>query len=646
MSVSRVEKRKSKQATKAQKRKKILLLLIAFIVSIVSSICMIYSLSLLHNIENKARILITLSIILLSFGLILGFLSSLSNKKSKGIFLFTVSMIYAVLMFVGSFYILKTYKVLANITSDGSVYSSSLIALKDDKANKINDIGSGTIGLLSDTSSIDGNQIPNEIIKKQKLSNKVEQYEDYPTMLKDFYDKKVNYIFVPTNYGIAFQQLGDEYETIEKDTKILYTKEKTIKEAGTKTNNKIKDPFTVLIMGVDSEKENIKGASFNGDALMLITFNPTTLNTTILSIPRDSYVPIACFSNQLKNKITHAAAYGEKCMINTIQNFTGIDIDYYVKINFSGVVKLIDKLGGVEVDVPYSFCEQDSKRRWGSHTVFVKAGKQTLNGEQALAFSRHRKVTSYMYSYCGSSYTQNAYYWNDFIRGQNQQLVVRALLNKLKTVNNLNTIYSLLDTLSNNMETNMQTSEILSLYNIGKDIIIRSQNEDMDKLIGFQRLYLNGRDARIYDPRTQLSLYNYVLYEDSVNAVIDAMKVNLGKKEPEWIKEFSFDATTSYEAEVIGKEATGNLFKTTESEISGLNSNLNTSSSNNSSSNTTSKKNTTTKKPDTSTSQPATPTPTPSDNTSNQETDNSTDSNVEKTPSEEGNIVEDVPGIS
>ena len=60
-------------------------------------------------------------------------------------------------------------------------------------------------------------------------------------------------------------------------------------------------------MGVDSEQENIKGASFNGDALMLITFNPKTLSTTILSIPRDSYIPIACFPNQKRNKITHAA---------------------------------------------------------------------------------------------------------------------------------------------------------------------------------------------------------------------------------------------------------------------------------------------------------------------------------------------------
>ena len=122
-------------------------------------------------------------------------------------------------------------------------------------------------------------------------------------------------------------------------------------------------------MGVDSKKENIKDSSFNGDALMLITFNPNTLNATILSIPRDSYVPIACFPGQRKNKITHAAWYGEECMIDTIENFTGIKIDYYLKINFKGVVKLVDALGGIDVDVPYQLCEQNSSRQWGKYCL-------------------------------------------------------------------------------------------------------------------------------------------------------------------------------------------------------------------------------------------------------------------------------------
>lgn len=106
------------------------------------------------------------------------------------------------------------------------------------------------------------------------------------------------------------------------------------------TTDKIDKPFTMLVMGIDSTANTLsKNATGNGDALMLVTFNPKTLNATIFSIPRDTYVPIACFENQKENKITHAAWNGENCMIKTIENLTDINIDYYVKINFQGVVK-------------------------------------------------------------------------------------------------------------------------------------------------------------------------------------------------------------------------------------------------------------------------------------------------------------------
>ena len=101
----------------------------------------------------------------------------------------------------------------------------------------------------------------------------------------------------------------EEYKNIGTETKIIATKEKTLtKEEIAKytgeemvninQSNQITEPFTVLLMGIDSTEETLsKNATGNGDALMLVTFNPKTLNATILSIPRDSYVPIACFTN-------------------------------------------------------------------------------------------------------------------------------------------------------------------------------------------------------------------------------------------------------------------------------------------------------------------------------------------------------------
>ena len=481
-------------------------------------------------------------------------IKSLKKNNSKFKTIFGVSLIYSILLLVVAFYISDTYNTLKNMTSNSTSYSTSIVSLKENKIDKISEINNGKIGMINDEDSIVGNEIPLEIIEKNKLQNEIVEYDNFVELIDALLKEDVSYAFLPTNYDILFSNVeGKNFEKLKENTKIIYTKTKKIKNEKTK-NTAIKKPVTILLMGVDSELENIANASFNGDSLMLITFNPTTLSSTILSIPRDTYVPITCFAGNRKNKITHAAWYGEECMIDTIENFTGINIDYYVKINFKGVVKLVDTLGGIEVDVPYAFCEQNSNREWGKNTVYVEKGLQTLNGEQALAFARNRHPNP---SYCSSKWTN--YVSNDFIRGQHQQMVIKALLNQLKNIKSLTTVSELLDTISDSMETNMTTSEILSLYNIGKDILIKSSGENVADLLSMQRLYLNGYDAYIYDQSMNLNLYNYVLYNESLNEVVNAMKVNLGLTEPEISKEFKFSIDKPYEENVVGKNTVGKV---------------------------------------------------------------------------------------
>ena len=540
---------------------------VAFILTLISILVLfggvgyfILSISKLNNIENNLRLIG--SIVLGIISLLLFILSIRFLNKFKKIKLTIVIILMLLIGGVGIFAaynVDKVYGALSKVsdTSGYTTYSSSLVTLKDNEAESIKDIGDSELGILNDTTSYEGNIIPEEVIKEQKLNNKTKEYDSYIAMIDALRDGEINYIFLPTNYTVMFGSM-EGYEDIADVTKVLLTQTKKVKnekEESDSTNTKaITEPFTVLLMGVDSDAEGIANGSFNGDSLMVITFNPKTLSTTILSIPRDSYVPIACFSGQRKNKITHAAWKGETCMMDTIENFLDIKIDYYVKINFTGVVQLVDTLGGVEIDVPYNLCEQNSKRQWGSNTIYIEKGLQTLNGEQALAYARNRHPNP---GKCSSKWTN--YTSNDFIRGEHQQEVVTALLNKFKDVKDLDTVYKLLDTISNNMVTNMSTDQILSLYNVFKDIASKSTGmNDMADVLGIQRLKLNGYDARIYDyGGTNLSLYNYVLYDDSVKAVSDAMKENLGLKKTKVVKSFSFDINTPYEKEVIGADETG-----------------------------------------------------------------------------------------
>lgn len=528
--------------------KKTIILIILFILNIYFSFKMLYAILLLKGIETLFRILLSFIVIIMMGIFIYLYYNQINNQKLKYSKITIVSIIYILILLISSKYILRAYKSIKNMSSNTIIYSSSLVTLVENKSYKLENIGSGSIGIINDYNSVDGNILPKEIIEKEKINNKVVEYNDYVTLLDALYNKEVDYIFLTTNYVDKFKNIDEEkYKNIDLDTKIIYTKEKSI-ITNIDNKNINKEPFSILIMGVDSKEKNLDKSSFNGDALMLITFNPKTLNTTILSIPRDSYVPISCFNNEY-NKITHAAMYGEECMIKTIENFTDIKIDYYVKINFKGVVDIIDYLNGIEVDVPYSFCEQDSNRKWGNNTIYVEKGKQILNGEQALALSRNRKNNK---DKCDSKWTQGVR--SDFIRGENQQIVLKAILNKLKEIDNLDKILNILDKVSNSIRTNLTENQILSLYNIGKDILIKSNNSSLEDLIGIQKLTLNGYGKRIYDKRTNLNLYNYVLYDSSIKEVSNEMKINLEIEKPNLIKEFKFNINEEYKEKTIGNK--------------------------------------------------------------------------------------------
>ena len=450
------------------------------------------------------------------------------------------------------YYIHKTYQTINSINKDTVTYASSLVVLKSSNVKAVDALKDKKIGIVVNKKSIDEYILANQIVKNDKLDEiaTIVEYDNITTMFKDLYKGSIDAVVTTKNYVSMFKSL-EGYEKIQEETKIIDEIKKTYKkneiskitgesETVYNSNASITEPFTVLLMGVDSTDEALdKNSTGNGDALMLITFNPKTLNATILSIPRDSYVYLPNMGTE--NKITHAAWGGTNNMINTIERFTDIDINYYVKINFKGVVKLVDLLGGIKVNVPIDFCEQDSNRNWGDSTICLDEGEQTLNGEQALALARHRKTLL----------------TGDLQRGTNQQLVVQGMLNSAKNIKSANQALSILDTLSNNMDTNFTTKQLLSFYDIFKVILETSSNKD--NLINIQKLYLSGVTQGIYDERTDLVLSDYILNQSSLDQCIKAMKDNLSKDSETFIKEFDFDIEDPYETTTIG---TSNLSST------------------------------------------------------------------------------------
>ena len=536
-----------KDVEREEKKPKIrIVLLIFLILALLTSGFLIYEIFLLSSIETLIRYIvigILLLIDLILFFRVRNASRKRKKKRSKRIGLISFMILYSLICFALGFVIAYAYGQLSSLNKKYVTYTSDLVVMSDNEAEDIKDIKDYTIGILKDKKSPDGYIIPQEMIDENKLQddNEIKKYGDYSSMLVDLYAGEVDAIFITDNYVDMFSNVTG-YENVKTDTKIILSKSKKMKKSDTSeqelssSGKSLTEPFTMLLMGIDSTDEVLeKNAIANGDTLILITFNPKTLNATMISIPRDSYVPIACWSDKAENKITHAAGYGTDCMMQTIEDYFGVNIDYYAKINFKGLVKLVNAVGGVEVnvDADQTLCTDDSSR---GGQVCIKPGLQTLNGEQALVYARNRKQLAN----------------GDFGRGLHQQEIVMALIDKIKDIDKVSTFTKILDTISNSMDTNLTTKQLLSFYNIGKDIAKRSASKESSNLLNIQQLYLQGQGQMIYDERMRMVLYNYVPNLNSKKDVVRAMEENLGLKEHKVIKKFSFSINEPYEKEVIG----------------------------------------------------------------------------------------------
>ncbi len=504
------------------------------------------SLLSLVGIETLIRI-----IVLVLFGLfgivylIVSLRKMIQKKKMAFVLLTLLALIFSCIFLFASYTINTLYQKLDSISSsDTSTYTTVILTLKDTEFSQ-----ESKIGMITNEEDRSGYILPMEWIKKENIPNEIEYRNSYEELLSELYNKTLDAIFITKDYITLYG--GEEpYLNLASETKVVkeYSKQmKTEESELLATTKSLTEPFTVLVLGVDSESTNglDANAAFNGDTLILVTFNPKTLTATIFSIPRDMYVPIynASGTSRWYGKINSSAALGTAATIQTIEHLTDIEIDYFVKVNFRGVVDLVDALGGIDVDVEapnYSYyihtwgegrlCEQDSLRDF-SNMICMNTGWQHLNGEQALAYARNRH-----------GYTES-----DIARNRHQQQIIEAAAKKVLHNSNLSDFQKLLDTISKNIATNMKTSQILSFYQSLKGMLSNA---------------LQGQDF-ITIQKTQLSYYNLDVngasclgyYEGSMQAITKAMKENLGLLSIDTVKTFHYDYSEDYEqsADVIGK---------------------------------------------------------------------------------------------
>ena len=285
------------------------------IIAVASSIFSIYEILLLSSIETLIRYIVIGVLVLLDLIIIfkchrIRKFDETKNKKKpkKKLFMFLIILYTIICLLIGGtiFYV---YDKINGLNKTFVTYTSDLLVMSTNQANDISDVKDMKIGILKDDTNPEGAIIPKEIIKENNLNdeNEVTDYDNYTSMLVDLYSGDLDAMFISNHYVSMFSGITG-YENIENETKVIAKKSKKMRKASSSavetasTGKSITEPFTMLLMGIDSTDEVLEqNAIANGDTLILITFNPKTLNATMFSIPRDSYVPIACWSGKPEN---------------------------------------------------------------------------------------------------------------------------------------------------------------------------------------------------------------------------------------------------------------------------------------------------------------------------------------------------------
>lgn len=465
---------KGKAKRKRQNIIRIIFLIIALVFFIIS-IKFYQSIINTNMLPTTYITVFTAIIIAFTLILIIGLAKKHKTFKLNVISLIIIIVLSSAYIFANN-YVDVTMKFLNKILTEiAEVEQYYVIVKKDSNYNNLEDINNKELYIF---------QVEEDVTSKiQSKANVQIRYGDSLTKLgNDLLDNQIDIIIVSLS---QYNMLSEEIDDFVSKTKIIDTEihkiqnEDLIEDVNSKytIQNKI---FNIYISGIDTYG-SINNVS-RSDANIVATVNLNTHEVLLTSIPRDYYVTL--HRKKAKDKLTHSGMYGITETVTTVEDLLDIDINYYARVNFTTVIKLVDALGGIDV---YSECEFDR----GGYKF--KKGYNHLNGEAALIFSRERYLVE----------------GGDNQRIKNQQKVIEAIINKTLTSKTILTKYTnILDSLSESFNTNIDQSEISN--------IVKIQLNSMPKW-KIKNISLEGIDAQ----KSTYSMGNQLLYvmlpkEDSI----------------------------------------------------------------------------------------------------------------------------------
>lgn len=392
----------------------------------------------------------------------------------------------SILLLFGDYAMYKGNGTLRKISNQKEGYAIvSVIVKSDNEAEDLKGLKGQRLG-YSDTGETTYVYRALSDVKKE-ISDDVSliSYKSMNTFSEDFYDNKVDALLLDESTRATIE---DEHPDFSRKTKVIAQFEYKIEEEDLSKNVKVTNvPFNVYITGIDTYGEiSTTGRS---DVNMIVTINPKTKQILLTSIPRDYYIEQTCQGNQ-KDKLTHTGFFGVGCTLTSVENFFGIELNYYARVNFSSLEKIVNALGGVTISNPHDFSAG------GFH---FEEGDIQLNGAQALAFSRER------YSFVDG----------DFERGRDQMRVLTAIINKITSPAIITNYSSVLDAIADTFQTNMNEDEIKAIINM-----------QLDDMAGWKikQISVSGTGGSDWTPANGFNAYVAYPDMDSVHEAVEMMR--------------------------------------------------------------------------------------------------------------------------
>lgn len=345
-----------------------------------------------------------------------------------------ISIVISILMSTGSYFAYKTSNLLNSISNTGGRHTTlSVITRNDVNADSLSDVSGQLFYPMMSEQLVQANI--DHFTKGHNIE--LATAENYLSMANELLSYEKDFIIIDE------AQRGFVEENIEifsTDTKVIDKLKVALPDEDLAKNVDVSiQPISIYISGIDTYGD--PGVSSRTDSNMILTYHPKTGKILLTSIPRDYYLPLSCAGGAY-DKFTHSGLYGIDCSVQTLENLFEIDINYYVRVNFTGFLNIIDALGGIQVYSPVAFSTSGGRQRYS----FV-AGMNNLNSAQALAFSRER------YSLPGG----------DNARVLNQQLVVTAILQKLASPAIVQNFSGFAMAIQGSVVTNMPSDQISTL---------------------------------------------------------------------------------------------------------------------------------------------------------------------------------------